>query len=244
MKNRIALILGLICLPFFAFSQEEEEEKKYIAIELNYMAPAKGKAADLEAAIFKHNEKFHKEGTPYSSRLWRIRTGDDAGWYVWAMGNFTFSELDDAPGQGEHMEDWMKNVDPYVGKYGRVEYWRYMEDMSVAATEPVNMEINWFVDVNYDEYYRFRDFMEKVQKIHKEDDRKMHVWMNQFNQGDGRDVAISWPMDGWADMDKDRGSMQEKYDQEYGPMAWGDALREFRASTDGLKREVWEVVEK
>lgn len=237
MKKLILVFVGMVCIPMLAQAQEEPTTD-YKMVELDYIKVKPGMEAKFEEAVKKHNDKFHAKA-PYESSLSYITTGNEAGWYVWIMGSFTFTDLDGAPAGGAHMDDWRKTIAPYVEEYGRTEFWRYNDKFSVANDKSEPMEVLWFIDVEKGEFYRFKAFMEKVQKVYKNKNEEMQVWMNQFNQGDGRDVAISWPIDNWAALDKDDWKMKDEFDKEFGEGAWDNALDEWDDIIKGVRREVW-----
>jgi len=241
MKTLKILLIWMICIPLVMTAQEEEEDSKYAMVEITYMKPAKGMAKKMEDAIKKHNEKYHSEGA-YSSSVWHIMSGNEAGWYVWGMGPLTYTDMDNAPGPGEHMEDWNKNVDPYVSEYGRTEYWRLNDKMSVSDGDSEDWETIWFMDIEWGKYYRFMDFLEKIHEIQAEKDEEMHVYMNQFSQSDGRDVAFVWPFDSWADLDNEEYNMMEAYNEKHGPMAWANAMKDWEDFNNRMQQEVWRRV--
>ncbi len=105
MKAISKLLLLALALPFFSFAQEAEEGPKRNRVELTYIKVKVGEEQAFEKAVASHNEKYHKSGTPYSANLNYIRAGKDAGMYVWAMGGFTYADLDEAPGAGDHAKD-------------------------------------------------------------------------------------------------------------------------------------------
>ncbi len=207
-------------------------------VELSYMKAKVGMEAKFEAAVKKHNEKYHKEGA-YGATLFAIATGSEAGWFVWAMGPTTFTELDSRPTGDEHAADWDKNVAPYIAEYGRVEYWRWNEKLSNWKESDEKMINLWWMDIESGEYYRFKQFMEKVVPIFKEMDDEMNVYNNQFRQSDGRDVAIVWPMENWASMDDEGWNMKEEYEKKYGEGSWENALEDWDDFVASMSGEVW-----
>jgi len=240
MKTLKTLLICMICFPLIMTAQEEEDSS-YGMVELTYMMPAKGMAKKMEHAVKKHNEKYHTERA-YESSVWHIMTGNEAGWYVWSMGPLTYAAMDGAPGPGEHMEDWNKNVDPYVSEYGRTEYWRYNDKMSAPDDELEDWQTVWIMGVEWGQYYRFMDFLKKIHEIQGENGEEMHVWMNEMTQSDGRDVAFTWPFDKWADLDEDDFNMMEAYNEKHGPMAWANAMKEWSAFNDRMQQEIWRRV--
>ena len=240
MKTLKMLLICMICIPLVMTAQEEEDSK-YGMIEVTYMKPAKGMAKKMEEAIEKHNAKYHSEA-PYQSRLWHIMSGNEAGWYVWTMGPLTFTDMDGAPGPGEHMADWNKNVDQYVSEYGRTEYWKHNDKMSVTDDDMEDWQVTWFMEIEWGQYYRFMNFLEDLHEIQAESGEEMHVWMNEMTQNDGRDVAFTWPFDKWADLDKDDFNMMEAYNKEHGPMGWSNAMKEWEDFNHRMQQEIWRRV--
>ena len=233
MKTIKMFFLGAFILPFLLQAQDS-----YRMVELSYMKAKPGMAQKFEAAVKAHNAKYHKEGA-YEASLYSIATGNEAGWYVWTMGPCTFTDLDGRPDEGGHADDWAKNVDPYVEEYGRVEYWRWNEKLSFRkANDNKMIQILW-LDLERGEYYRFKNFMEKIQAIHEKMDDGIAVYNNQFNQNDGRDVAIVWSMANWAEMDKEDWKMSEEYEKAYGEGSWDLALEEWEDCVAGMTSEVW-----
>ena len=242
MKNSITLLILLFCLPLFVPAQEEESEAPdYRMVELNYMKPKVGMEDKFVEAVKKHNAEYHDEESPYDATLFYVRAGEDAGWFVWAMGTMTFTDMDDAPGKGDHRDDWSKSVAPYVAQYGDIEFWRYNEALSSSDGDSEMMEILWFLDIKEGEYYRFKAFMEKTQKIFADKEEDAHIWMGRFTAND-RDVAISFPFDQWSDLDEEDWSMKEAYDEEYGEGTWDNALEEWEDFVEGNSRQIWMTV--
>ena len=237
MRKLAFLMIGIFCIPMFLLSQEDDSKKSAL-VELDYIKPKIGMEKKLEQAIKAHNDKYHPDG-PYSADLDYIGTGNEAGWYVWSMGVFSYTEYDDAPGRGDHSDDWDKRVAPYIEEYGRVELWKHSAEMSHSkeGTDPM-MEL-WVLDLERGEWYRFKAMMEKVIVIHKKMDEEVHVWFNQYNQNDGRDVALTWPMKNWGMLDEDNWKMKEEFDKEYGEGSWDNFLDEWEDVVKGVSQEVW-----
>ncbi len=240
MKNRIKILVLLFCLPLFTFAQEEESDAPdYSIVELNYMKAKPGMESKFVAAVKKHNAKYHPDG-PYNSNMDYIRTGQDAGWYVWSMGTFTYSDLDGAPGAGDHQNDWAKSVAPYVQEYGPIEMWRLNTELSVFDGDSEPLETVWILEIEDGEYYRFKAFMEKIHVIFEAKEDEMHVWNREHNQDNGRDVAIVWPFDKWSDLDVEEDwTMKGAYDEEYGEGSWKNALEEWEDFVKSNQQAVW-----
>lgn len=233
------MLAVVFLLPFFMSAQEGADEK-YTMVELSYMKAKIGSEAKFEDAVKAHNEKYHKDGT-YASSLYAITTGNETGWYVWTM-NSTFTELDGRPTDDDHGKDWDKNVSPYVEEYGRVEYWKRSDKLSNTKESEDNMIIIWWVDVNRGDFRKIKGFLKNIAELYKKNDDEMNAYNNQFSQDDGRDLALVWPLDNWADMDKDDWKLKEQYEEEHGESAWEDAIEDWEGATNSISQEVWKVV--
>jgi hypothetical protein len=233
MKKLKTLLMAVICLPLLMGAQES-----YRMVELSYMKVKPGMNAKFEAAIKAHNEKYHKEGK-YGSALYSIVTGNEAGWYVWTMGGFTYTDLDGRPAAGAHDDDWTKTIEPFIAEYGRVEFWRMNDKLSFRKENDDKMLSIWWMDITRGEYYRFKEFMLKVRAIHEKKSAGISVYDNEFSQNDGRDVAIVWSMPNWADMDKEDWKMQVEFDAMYGEGSWQLALEEWKDVMEAMTQEIW-----
>lgn len=232
-------MMSVLLIPFLMHAQEDDA--KYRMVELSYMKAKPGMNKKFEDAVKKHNEKYHKEGV-YASELYTVITGDESGWYVWTMGALTFTDLDGRPGDGDHAEDWQKNVDPFVAEYGRVEYWRWNEKLSNWKESDEDKITLWWMDIERGEGYRFRNFMMKIQEVYVEKDEEINVYNNEFYQDNGRDVVVVWPLEKWADLDKDDWKMKDEYEKKNGEGSWTTALEEWDDFIAGMSQEVWRML--
>ncbi|AEV32044.1 hypothetical protein Oweho_1035 [Owenweeksia hongkongensis DSM 17368] len=240
MRKLTNLLVGVFCLPLLMMGQQEALKSTIVSIE--YIKVKPGMEAKFEAAVKSHNNTFHKDGA-YVSSLFYITVGDEAGWYVWTMGPFSYTQLDGAPGEGAHADDWRKKIATYVAEYGRSEFWRHNNELSVNDGDNESMQTTWVVDVKRGEWYRFEAFMEKVAAIHKKKNEEFHMWTNEYHSNDGRDVALTWPFDKWAEMDENDWKMKEEYDAEYGEGSWDNALEEWEDIVVDITQKVWRRVE-
>ncbi len=241
MKKLTILLIGIFCIPSFLMAQDSTMSD-YTMVELTYMKAKVGMEQDFQNAVHKHNEKYHPEG-PYQSELWAIATGAEAGWYVWVMGPVTFTELDGSPGKGSHADDWRNNVSEYVSDYGRTEYWKMKPDFSTADAEPDHMFSSWLLEIEPGMYHDFKEFMDKVHVIHlKHPEDEIKVWSNVFGGSDGRDVALNFTLESWADFDQDDWGMKDEYNEEYGEGSWTRALEDWRSFVNSMDRSVWKLV--
>lgn len=240
--NFIATLVLAIMVTTFTVNAQEEKES-YGMAEITYMLPKIGMEKAFESAVKAHNLKYHKEGV-FKASLDLILTGKETGWYVWIMGPCTFSDLDNRPNDDAHSNDWAKNVSPTVLKYGRNEFWRFNDKLSYRTDKSDNPKFEniWFVDVKRGQDYKFKEFMEKVKKAHeKRGDGDFNVYNNQFREGNGRDVAIVWAFNNWAEMDDDNGGIKKHFEELYGEGSWADGLKDWENSTGSISSQVWRI---
>jgi hypothetical protein len=112
----MAGLIMLICAAGFA-------QTDYLQYEVIYIKPKLGESDLLKKGLADHNKKYHAKD-PFRVSVGSIITGPNSGDYVWVMGPSTWTQLDDAPGDGEHMADWEKNISPYCESMGETMFWR------------------------------------------------------------------------------------------------------------------------
>lgn len=241
-KTRFFAMLLVVAMLTVSIATAQEKES-YGMAEITYMLPKIGMEKAFEDAVKDHNEKYHKEG-PFKASLDYILTGKESGWYVWIMGPCTFTDLDNRPEDDTHRAHWDKNVSPTVSKYGKSEYWKYNSKLSYAGDAPElpKYENIWFVDVKKGQNYKFNEFIEKVKKAYeKKGEGNFRIYNNQFGDGMGRDVAIVWAFDKWAEMDDDDGGIKNSFEEVYGEGSWDNALKDWDGSTDSIKSQLWRI---
>lgn len=240
-KNNLvaSLILGALLFSSFSFAQEKET---YAMVNIQYIMPKIGMEKAFEKAVKDHNNMYHKEG-PYKSSLDNILTGPETGWYVWIMGPNMFSELDGSPGDGAHADHWTKTVAPTIQKYGRSEFWKYNEKLSYNNLKTsAKYENIWFLDLKKGDYYRFKAFMLKIKEAHeKKAEDSILIYDTEFNAADGRDVAIVWPFNSWAELDVDNGGIKKVYEEINGEGSWDNAMDEWEEFTETINSQVWRI---
>ena len=235
------MLIGALLVTSFGIAQEKEK-KSYSMVDLEYMMPKIGMEKAFVKAINEHNHLYHKEG-PYEANLDKIITGEESGWYVWYMGPNMYSDLDNSPGEGAHADHWTKNVAPTIAKYGRSEYWKYNDKLSYSSdNEPNKYETIWMIDITRGDYYRFKALMTKIKEaFEKKGDGNVHVYDNEFNENNGRDIAIVWPFKNWAELDEDDGGIKKTYEEMNGDGSWDNAMDEWEDITEAIKSQVWET---
>ncbi len=225
MKRTITLIALFCFATIFAIGQ-----KDYKMMELVYLKPIPG--ADLEAAtkdIAEHNKKYHSE-TPYKASMWSTMTGDMQGTWCWVMYPATFTDYDSRPSGEAHDKDWEKAIGAAFELVAN-EYWR--EDDKLTYT-PEDFKSGTKVlftvfDIEPGDHYRFKAILEKVSEVYKEKkyERNFSVYWNQFDNKNGRDVAIETMFEKWSFLDDDH-KLKKDFEEVHGEGSWWKLIEEFQ----------------
>lgn len=224
MRKTMMIVVLLICTTLISFGQSD-----YKMLELAYLKPLPG--ADLEAAakaMADHNKKYHAEH-PYKASVWSNMTGSNVGTWTWVMYPANFSHYDDRPSGKEHDQDWDKAIGPYFTLVAN-EYWREDDKLSYTPEgyEKSGKVVFTIFDIEAGESYRFKAILEDVKKVYedKKYDYNFSVYWNQFENKDGRDVAIEVMFDKWAFLDEDH-SLKTDFDEVHGEGSWWKLIEEY-----------------
>jgi hypothetical protein len=225
MRKTMMIIVMFCITSVFAFGQDD-----YKMLELVYLKPLPG--VDLEEAgklMAEHNKKFHAE-SPYKASVWSNLTGSNVGTWTWVMYPATFSAYDSRPEGKAHDEDWDKVVGPYFEVVAN-EYWKVDSKLTY---EPENSESSEKVvftvyDIKPGDSYRFKAMLEKISEVYKQKKYTYNftVYWNQFDNKNGRDVAIEVMFDKWSFLDEDH-SLKADYEEVHGEGSWWKLIEEYR----------------
>lgn len=230
----------MLLLPLMAISQNSTE---YGVFENALLTPNPAQINQFEKGIAAHNKQYHGEG-PYGVRVYWVANGPNTGSYVWAMGPFPWSSLDNRPEQKDgHDTDWNTNVAPYMTPgSGQQSYWKFNADLS-RFPEDFNLK-NLLVDYYDVKRGKMQDAMKLVEKIRKVytdklPDETYGIYTNEFSSTrEGRDLAVISFFDKSSWLSQDR-EFVSKYDEVYGKGSWDQFLKDWYAVTDGGESELW-----
>jgi hypothetical protein len=227
MKRALALIVLAIGLVSWTFGQD----KDYVMVETIYLKPDMEKMDDLRKGMAAHNEKYHKEGTPYDSYIWYVHTGPHEGHLLWAMGPCTFTDLDDRPAGEDHEKDWKDNVAPYIKKETGLAYWKRDDKLSYnPQIDGSTDKVVWAMfKIKPFEGYRFDEMLKKIQKVYKEKNYPYGyaVYRSQFDLESGYDLVIENMFDKWAFFDRER-TFKKDYEEIHGEGSWMKLMEEYK----------------
>ena len=241
-KTLFSAVLFTMAMLFtyIGFAQKQET-KTYQMTELTYILPKIGMEASFVNSMKEHNDLFHKD-SPYEGHLDNILTSDEAGWFVWVMGQCMYTNIDIKSGEVTHNDHWREKIVPYIATYGRTEYWKFNKKLSYQSVESFSKYSNvWFIDIKRGEYDRFELFMIKINEAYrKKGNGNVQVYDTQFNAGDGREVALIWGFAKWTELNDDA-DIKNSYEEIYGKGSWKKAMTEWIEITESIVSQAWEM---
>ncbi|MGB5361689.1 MAG: hypothetical protein WBN17_00110 [Aureibaculum sp.] len=241
MKKIKLLLVGMLLSAFLLSSTITlaQDTPKNVLVETIYLMPEKGKEKEFEKAVKLHNDTFHGKA-PHQAGMNLVLTGPETGWYVWYMGPTTYTDLDTRP-TGDHDGDWTAKIDPLVKKYGKTEYWKYEDAISYSPEGSLDTKYSniWIVDLKRGSWETFKEVMTKVQAVYKKrTGDTFRIYSNQFNADDGRDVAMLFDFNKWAELDEDS-NFKADYEAINGKDTFAAFLKEWESITPSIKSAVW-----
>ncbi|MBT8195693.1 MAG: hypothetical protein KJO64_04660 [Bacteroidia bacterium] len=236
------LIIILLMLPFFAFSQDKKEPSLY---EVFNMTVKQGQEDAYEAAVKAHNAKFHPEDGMYHARLFYNLNGPSAFKYSWVMGPTNYGAMDNRPAKGAHDDDWAK-VTAMVEHTDAPTYWMLDRELSHLVDNDAHVKrIIWMYDVKSGEFETFKELCAKVKKVYVEK-RPTEGFVVVFNEiadtKAGMDAAILFPFDKWGWLDRES-NFKTHYEEVHGANSFEPFLKSFRSVINGRVDWMREMVE-
>ncbi|MBB4080862.1 hypothetical protein GGR28_003501 [Lewinella aquimaris] len=233
------MILLLLFLPLLATAQAEGE---YLVFENVQLTPNPAHITEFEAGLAAHNKKYHGEG-PYAARTYLIANGPRSSSYLWVMGPFPWSSLDDRPAQPEgHDADWNENVHAYLMDGGEASYLKFHPELSHFPKDfTVNKLLVDFYDIKRFKSQEARELIKPIQKMMMEKfpDDTYGIYTNEFpSTKDGLDMAFISFFEKSAWLGEDPG-FAEKYNEVHGEGSFEKFLTDWEAVTDGVQTELW-----
>lgn len=230
----------MLLAPLLVLAQNNAE---YMVFENALLTPNPSQIAQFEKGVAAHNKKFHGDG-PYGVRMYWISNGPNTGSYIWSMGSFPWSTLDNRPAQKDgHDTDWNLNVAAYMmPDSGMQSYWRFNNELSRVPKDFTikNMLVDYY-DIKRGNTEDVMKLIEKVNKAYaeKSPDETFGIYTNEFGSTkEGRDLAVISFFDKSAWLGQDN-SIAKKYDDLYGTGSWDQFLKDWYAVTEGGESEMW-----
>jgi hypothetical protein len=183
-----------------------------------------------------HNKKYHGAGA-FKVSVYAVNGGPSSGQYAWVMGPTTWTQMDTAPGEGEHNTDWEKNIDPLCESVGEVMYWRSNKDISYtpegsASFAKSRLRFSYIYPGQMD---RFLEQMKRIVAVYKQ---KKYPTSFTFATRQGATAgphAVSFLGFGkWAAFDNGP-DFPKDFDEVHGSGAYERFLKELDLCTDRSK---------
>ncbi len=236
MKRIFSLVL-LLSVFLLVGAQES-----YVMYETMYIKPKADKLKEFDKVFAAHNKKFHSEGASQVFIRYVVN-GPHAGEYVWAMGPTTWTDLDDRPDDDSHSDDWSA-VMPFIEEVSEVEYWRMDSELSYLpesyeGSNKIHVRV-W--DVKPGKWDETKAIMKQVVDVYKDtkDPNPWSLYYNQFQTGNGRDIAGVFGFDKWAEYDQESTWVKD-FERVNGEDSWEMAMEFMRENTT-MVEEVRELV--
>lgn len=225
MRKTMMIIVMLCVTTIFAFGQDD-----YKMLELVYLEPIPGvNLEDAGKLMAEHNKKFHSE-EPYKASVWSNLTGSMVGTWTWVMYPANFTAYDERPMGKDHDQDWDKVIGPYFTVVAN-EYWKVDSKLSYEpeGVEDGEMVVFTVFDIHPGDSYRFKAMLEQITEVYKQKkyDYNFTVYWNQFDNKNGRDVAVEVMFDKWSFLDEDH-SLKADFEEVHGEGSWWKLIEEYR----------------
>ena len=212
---------------------------------VSYVKPKIGMTSAFEAAWKAHLAKYHNGDD--KRFVYEILSGDMAGYYAFIEGPFSLADMDaEKPGQAGHDQDYEKTVAPTLAYEGGVNYYQYVDSLSVNTNVTADKSQVTFTHIKTgragdyrDELKRWFDVVSKL-NLPFNGSRYMKmmagtdpVWVNVYNLKDGFKQLES-------NYFKDVPNIRDAYIAKYGFASWQkrlDLLAEITVKTEVYLRK-------
>ncbi|MEM0518225.1 MULTISPECIES: hypothetical protein [Aequorivita] len=235
------LLFTIFLLPLLVMSQESAE---YVVFENDLLTPNPTQISQFEKGIAAHNKKYHNDGA-HGVRVYWISNGPRTGSYMWVMGPFLWSSMDNGPAQKEgHDADWRDNVSPYLmpGSGFETSYWKFHANLSRFPKNFTikNMAVNIW-DLKRGKYKEATALAKKVHDVYAEKapNETFGIYTNEFpSTKEGQDMAVISFFEKSAWLGEDH-SIAKKYNEMNGAGSWDQFLKDWMEVTNGGVTEIW-----
>lgn len=229
MKN---LLIIFLLFPVLLSAQSNSAATLFEVVNLE-IKPGQEKA--FEAAVKKHNTKFHADGSLHDASLFYNVNGPSGGQYAWIMGPTNFAAMDSRPTGGDHDTDWAE-VSEHIAAAGSPTYWQAAGDLSAVGTQSdTKKSLVWIYDLKSGKTDRWVELVLKVKKVYETQRpaESMMVYWNQFaDTKAGQDVALVFSFDKWAWLDRES-TFNKDFETVHGEGTWSSFLTELRECVHG-----------
>jgi len=235
MKKLIMVVLILFLAPVL-FAQNTD----YEMWETMYMTPKMDQLSKLAEGLKQHLTKYHQEA-PNSASVWRVTTGPHAGKLSWIAGPMTFTDMDKEM-TGDHGEDWVNNIAPYLHGTEQGEFWvENKEYRNVPEADVVRNKLQvTYLDFKRGQGERFGALLKQISATNKEiaGSGTWQVFSRRFWNNDGRDMAWTSLFANWSSYDEEDVFVDTFKKIHGGDASWDTFLKEWNEIVESTYQEI------
>jgi hypothetical protein len=212
---------------------------------VSYVKPKIGMTSAFENAWKAHVAKYHNGDD--KRIVFEILSGDMAGYYAFVEGPMSYADMDtEKPGQAGHDMDYEKTVAVTIGEETGIDYYQYMDSLSVNANVTADKSTVTFTHIKNgrmgdyrDELKRWTDVVSKLNlpfngyRYQKMNAGTSPVMVNVYNLKDGFKQLE-------AGYFKDVPNIRDAYIAKYGFASWQkrlDLMSEIVVKTEVVMRK-------
>lgn len=228
--KKIFLLSMLILLFGISKSQNVVNASRYF--------PKQDKIAEFEKGLTAHIQKYHSGDWKW--RVFEIQTGPDAGGYHVTEGPKSWDEFDKRGNLGaDHLDDWNKNVAPYLTDKYSSSYSEYKEDLStVKLTDYANKIIITHVFPKTGWGTKVEESFKDAKKAWTEGNQSVAVYQSVAS-GKAQYTLVYRLKDGLKELQNGyRKPMKERYETSNGQGSYEKHMDDIRNYTESSWSEI------
>ena len=219
------LVVVLLVLPLVALSQAK------IVLSSQRFFPKTDKNAEFEKGLAAHAQKYHTG--LWKWRVFEIESGPDFGAVMIVEGPNTWDDFDKRGDLGaDHLNDWNKNVAPYIENHAESFYMEYKEQLS---TIPLTDYSKWVSILhlcpNPGYVAATEELIGSMKKVWT-DGKESVVVYNAVSSGDPQYTVVTRYKQGLKEKDPGflSGTLKERYIKANGDGSFDKFIETFRSA--------------
>jgi hypothetical protein len=131
---------------------------------VSYVKPKIGMTSAFETAWKAHVAKFHNGDD--KRFVFEVLSGDMAGYYAFVEGPMSFSDMDvEKTGQAGHDMDYEKTVAPTLAEETGIDYYQYIDSLSINATVTADKSIVTFTHIKNGRMGDYRNELARAKAV-------------------------------------------------------------------------------
>jgi hypothetical protein len=230
------LVIAWLLLPLLGVGQM----KNVVTVERYF--PKIDKIAEFEKALMNHAQKYHNGDWKW--RVLEIETGPDAGGYQINEGPNSWDQIDKRGNLGpEHMNDWNKNVAPFLTDKYSSSFAEYQEELSTVALTDFSDKVavtHVFPKAGWGD--KVEDQLKKIKKAWVAGNQSVAVYL-AASSGPMQYMIATRYKQGLKEREKGfRKPFKERYEAENGAGSYESSyLSDIKESTDHVWSEMLSI---